>query len=316
MAFQYKFSEWLSESENIDKVFVYGTLRDPETRKRALGENVPTEKAEAKGEVKEEGEYSTIHQGDGVVRGEVMRLTKSQIKKLDDWENEYTRHIVYLKDGSRAYAYSRKPEYNSNGKKVDELLSYDKFLEHLLHVDLDEYAHIVADVYHKLPIFDKSAIPNWKALNYSNHKFYKMLQSRVKVVFVTGEPYETQAEMREDYLKNKRLLISKDNSEHPYFSVEDNCIFRTVHDFIVHIQNNTPFGLKGEMRAANYHMHILSKEAKVALFTEVVGQVACIIADGKFPVQKVAVMNGFDYDNIGKLDNRYVFKHGHLKMAA
>lgn len=185
-----------------------------------------------------------------------------------------------------------------------------------MHVDLEEYARIVADTYHKAPKFEESAVKHWKALNDSNHRMFKQMLSRVTVEWVTGEPYADQREMREDFLRNKHIAVSKDNSDHPYFSLEDNIIFRAVHDFIVHIQNNTPFGLKGEMRAANYHMHLLPELAKPALFTEVVGQVSCAIIDGDFPEQKVVVLKGFDYNNIGKLDQNYGVYHGHLKLAA
>ena len=196
------------------------------------------------------------------------------------------------------------------------ITKYEAFLEHLMHVDLMEYARVVAEVYHKAAVHDTTADKHWQALNESNHKMYKQMLSRVNVMFVEGEPYETQAEMRDDYLKNHRIAISKDNSTHPFFSLDDNLIFRAVHDFIVHIQNNTPFGLKGEMRAANYHMHILPELAKPALFTEVVGQVACAIVDGKFPEQKVVVLHGFDYNNIGKFSNDAMLKHGHLRQVA
>jgi gamma-glutamylcyclotransferase (GGCT)/AIG2-like uncharacterized protein YtfP len=116
----------LPKSKNgTEPVFVYGTLRSENTRKQAIGIRIPVYKAEAEGEVKQEGEYSTISflRG-GHVEGDVMNLTHSQLKKVDKWEEEYTRHPVRLKDGTVAWAYSRKPWFNTKGKPTKEHPSY------------------------------------------------------------------------------------------------------------------------------------------------------------------------------------------------
>lgn len=69
--------------EGTQPVFVYGTLRDAKTREKALGEKIGTEKTEAEGEAKKEGEFSTIVPSEGKkTEGEVMQLTPKQIKKL------------------------------------------------------------------------------------------------------------------------------------------------------------------------------------------------------------------------------------------
>lgn len=103
--------------EGTQPVFVYGTLKDATTRKEALGEEVSTEKAKALGEEKQSGEYSTIEPStDKNVEGEVMQLSADQIKKLDSWESDYERKEITLEDGTKAWAYSRKPEINAEGK--------------------------------------------------------------------------------------------------------------------------------------------------------------------------------------------------------
>jgi hypothetical protein len=58
----------------------------------------------------------------------------------------------------------------------------------------------------------------------------------------------------------------------PYFSKEDNWIFRAVHDYYTHIITKTEdFDLRGELRAYNTHAKLVPPDALPALFTEVVG---------------------------------------------
>ncbi len=59
------------------------------------------------------------------------------------------------------------------------------------------------------------------------------------------------------------------------------------------------FNGRGEMNAAAAHMRLAPKAATPAIFTEVVGQVAYQLVTGKFGVQKIAVLDGFDFNNLG-----------------
>lgn len=88
-----------------EKVVVYGTLRNPETRARALGEEVPTTPANIKGMLRTKNDFSTLYPGDGNTEGEVMELTPDQAEKLDEYEEKYSRKEVALEDGSKATAY-------------------------------------------------------------------------------------------------------------------------------------------------------------------------------------------------------------------
>lgn len=95
------------------KVFVYGTLTDPLTRKEALGEHVESEAAAIKGLAKEDGEFSTLKDApDAETPGQMLSLTDEQLKKLDAWETNYTRQEIE----PGVYAYVRKPEIDSTGK--------------------------------------------------------------------------------------------------------------------------------------------------------------------------------------------------------
>lgn len=61
------------------------------------------------------------------------------------------------------------------------------------------------------------------------------------------------------------------------------------------------FTLRGELNAAMTHIRLAPKAVAPALFTEVAGQVCYNVICGHFPQQKVAVLPGFDYFNIGRV---------------
>lgn len=192
----------------------------------------------------------------------------------------------------------------------------------LRNADFPVYAKMVAAAYDAAPINDTKAHPAYRALNQSNYAFWRKLLTRVQIEcttedraedgkvftidgksyttrFLGAQPYATAAEMSDDVKKTGVLKISVDYSSHPYFSVEDNIVFRSVHDYIVHIEGRKPFGLKGEIQAYNLHAKLVPEQGKPAIFTEVVGQACYHEIYNKFPVQKCAILPGFDYTVIG-----------------
>ena len=198
-------------------------------------------------------------------------------------------------------------------------------------VSSKEYARLVAAAYTDAPEYDPEAVPSWQALNQSNRKLWKRLLSKVDVVFTSenpptkdhmmimgkkyqlihnGDPYANQGEMKADVQDNNRIMIMIDHSEHPVFSVEDNIIFRTVHDYIVHILGNKQFGLFGELQAYNLHAKMVPVSARGAIFTEVVGQVSYHSVHNDFPIQKVAILHGFDFVNVGNVSPEVIQKYG------
>lgn len=191
--------------------------------------------------------------------------------------------------------------------------------ESLLLKDFQQYSKLVAESYEKAPSYDASKIQHWEALNQSNQKWYKILSREVEIKFVPGEPYETQEEMKNKVQESGILLISSDHNEHPYFSKRDNLIFRAVHDYLIHIKNNTPFGQKGEIRSYNFHARVAPKQALPALFTEVVGQACYAVVNGNFPEQKIATLDEFDFEKIGyvkgyKIVNKELVKENRKKL--
>lgn len=152
-----------------------------------------------------------------------------------------------------------------------------------------------------------------------------------------GSPEDSVKYLLYDIVINKRMMVYTGFSDnHPTFSYDDNIMFRAVHDFFAHAsvrkafsasmskaaksmklaawpaledagdllsQVRLPshmFNARGEFNSASEHVRLAPKEAAPALFTEIVGQVCFQVICGNFPVQKVAILKGFDYQNIGR----------------
>lgn len=192
----------------------------------------------------------------------------------------------------------------------------------------ENYYQLVAKKYDEAVDYDPSVLPHWVALNKSNHQWFNRINSEVDLIFYSLKPvaedstikidgktfdlvhldkdaYDTQPEMKNDYTQNGRLYISIDYSDHPYYTLEDNIVFRFVHDYLVHIKGNYSFG-RGEINSYNLHVKLVPKEAVPALFTEIVGQVSYAMTFNKFPKQKIVVLDGFDFYNIGYYDGKLI----------
>lgn len=165
----------------------------------------------------------------------------------------------------------------------------------------EEYAKLVAEAYDRAPSREPEAEASFGAMLSACERFFKILQSKVKVEFVDGDPYTSAEQMRDDVTKTKVLKIMKDHSDHPFFTPEQNWKFRTVHDWFTHVISGQPFTRKGELSAYNTHIKMFPPAAWPALFTEIVGQVCYQSTRGSFPEQKVCILRGFDYKNIGKI---------------
>lgn len=219
---------------------------------------------------------------------------------------------------------------------IKKLLRENLLNEKMVLKDYSTYIQLVAKAYNEAPDFDASVVKYWNALNSSNHLLFKRLLSKVNVIFTTNDnskvgsinidgrefkvefikpedEYKTQSEMKQSFEKTGVLKISIDFSNHPVFSVTDNIIFRTVHDYIAHILGNHDFGAKGEIACYNLHAKMASKDAIPALFTEVVGQASTTIVSGDFPKQKIAILKGFDFYKVGAVeDDEYEIKNKEL----
>ena len=166
----------------------------------------------------------------------------------------------------------------------------------------DKYCELVAAAYQSAPRFDPAAVASFEAMTPFVEKMFKRIESVVDVQFVEEHPYENAEELRQDVQQNGVLRISPLDAEHDVFDPATNAKFRAIHDFMSHIQRNTNFDAKGEIASYNAHLQTMPPKSYPALFTEVVGQACTSIVTGAFPEQKIALLSGFDYVNIGVVE--------------
>lgn len=168
----------------------------------------------------------------------------------------------------------------------------------------EDYANKVGEAYMARPDFEGKYVSSWKTLAKHNAKMYKQVLTRIGVEFTDKDPYQDFDQMKEDVEETGVLKTYTGHSEHPVWSEEDNWLFRTVHDAVIHLAGKGhPFTLRGELGAYNRHYKIAPHAARDALFTEIVGQVCAFHYLGeKFAPQKVCKLWGLDYDKVGIID--------------
>lgn len=80
-------------------------------------------------------------------------------------------------------------------------------------VSWDEYAKLVAKAYMDAPDYEEEAVPSFEAMKGACEKYFKILQSKVRVEFVDGDPYSSADQMRREVAATKTLKIMKDFSD-------------------------------------------------------------------------------------------------------
>lgn len=198
-------------------------------------------------------------------------------------------------------------------KKIGTFDTFD-LNEKMVLIDYKMYAELVLDAFNEAPDFDETATKHWDALLDSSKKWYKRMMSDIEIELVDTEQYTSVPEMIERVKAEKKIYVTKEYKDHPYWSDDDYRIFRAVHDYVVHCEGKSDFSLRGEMKATNLHMKIIPELAKPALFMEIPCNVASIIITGSAPAQiKIAVLDQFDYTNIGavkgyQIDKKKLYK--------
>lgn len=131
--------------------------------------------------------------------------------------------------------------------------------------------------------------PHWDSLaSETDRLFEEISKTGPRMELVDGQPYTSAEQMAKEVRETGVMKVSKDNSEHPFWTPEQNARFRYVHDMLGHVEPGHDFSLEGEYRAWLAHETKLADEtAKTALKTEVYGQAASAVANsGRFAEQK------------------------------
>jgi hypothetical protein len=183
--------------------------------------------------------------------------------------------------------------------------------------DYSTYCEEIARRYDAMSSFDRKEVWRWQKLIEHVERFYDKLDDELVIYFVPGQPYDTVQQMRDAVKQSGIMYISTDFNEHPLFTPEQNLHFRAVHDYIVHIQpgkRGPDFSERGELRAYNLHRRLAPPDSWPALFTEVAAQTCYANERGHFPEQKVAVVPGVDFYDVGRLSG-FDVKDKQLRVA-
>lgn len=150
-------------------------------------------------------------------------------------------------------------------------------------------AKTIGQRYLDAPIIDVRAVDYWKQLAVESERQAEKLYQQYQITLVTGQPYVNADAMFTD-LDDGRFKVSVDNCDHPVWTLQQNVCFRIVHDILGHYPTRQPFSLVGEICAYYAQSRLVSPTARVALFTEIVGQTFAYHALGRFAEQKAVIL--------------------------
>jgi hypothetical protein len=151
---------------------------------------------------------------------------------------------------------------------------------------------IVAHDFMAAPEFDPAAVPHFRAMaDETKRQFDFMTSPRSKgglgIDFEVSDedPYKKlsvsgthevpdPAAMMRDIRENNRIrvLSTATTGAHPYFTNDENDMFRGVHDFFGHAATGRAFDESGEDAAYLSHAAMFSPRARLAMATETRGQ--------------------------------------------
>lgn len=182
------------------------------------------------------------------------------------------------------------------------------------------YAITLAEAFDAAPVYDPSAVPAWEAMIDSDTKLAQRVLGHLDVEYVKTDPYKSLNQLLQDVTLNHHLAVFQTQGTHPGMTGAQNDLFRALHDALSHVGANgaafwhhyimhdqTPykplwgggFSVRGEMNAYLIHARMAPQAAIPALFTEIVGQICYYFVTNHYADNKVAILNGFDYKNVG-----------------
>lgn len=175
----------------------------------------------------------------------------------------------------------------------------------------------IAQAYAQMPAFEQKAVPAWKALAAEANVQATAIKKQITVEVVDDpDPYMDVKQLIEDVHQNRHVSVSRANSDHPVWTVEDVVNFRTVLDVIGHAQRGADFSYSGEVKAAETWMPLLSPLAREALFTEVIGRGAYDKAFRGNAPHKIGLLSQFLHPVQEKQGEHVWIPHGGLPELA
>lgn len=152
------------------------------------------------------------------------------------------------------------------------------------------------------PDFDPAAVPHFRAMADETRKQYEYLttpRSKGGMGFThevtKDDPYKTSREMMNDVANGRiKTLATSTTGSHPYFTDQENDMFRAVHDVFGHAGAGRNFNAAGEEAAFRSHYSMFSAMARPAMATETRGQNSTNnfggLSQGQFAPNKIALL--------------------------
>jgi predicted ABC-type ATPase len=162
-----------------------------------------------------------------------------------------------------------------------------------------EFRRAVAAKYEALPSNDPAAHRAYNALaaKVKDQFDYMTKTLGVEVEVTADDPYPSIDEMLQDVDRGRlKVLATASTGPHPFFTNEQNDMFRAVHDYFGHAATGRDFNRHGERATYLSHARTFGddKDAIRALFTETEAQNAYVVTKQEFGEQKVALLPDAD----------------------
>jgi len=160
----------------------------------------------------------------------------------------------------------------------------------------------IAKDFQAAPLYDKSAEPSFRAMAEETKRQYEFMtrpraQGGMGITHevTSGDPYRTSRDMMNDVAGGRiRTLATATTGEHPFFTNDENDMFRAVHDVFGHAGSGRNFNAAGEEAAFRSHYNMFSPAAQGAMATETRGQNSTNnfggLAKGQFAPNKIALI--------------------------
>jgi hypothetical protein len=161
----------------------------------------------------------------------------------------------------------------------------------------------IARAYAAAPVLDPRALPAYRRLREELCRQFDFLtrpRARrglgIDVEISVRDPYPRATEMIADLRDHGRLRVHSTvagGNPHPFFTADENDLFRAIHDAFGHAATGSAFDRDGEEVAWRMHSCLLSPLASAALATETRGQTSARVwsdTPDRFPVQKVFIL--------------------------
>jgi hypothetical protein len=161
----------------------------------------------------------------------------------------------------------------------------------------------IAQTYDRMPVHDDQALAAYRAMCEETKRQFDVLTRSarrgglgISVEPQKEDPYAGPLEMMFDIQEGRLKVYATGGlgNEHPFFSDEENDMFRAVHDAFGHAATGRGFDRHGEEAAFRSHASMYSPLARLAMATETRGQNSWFIHNGgqAFPVQKIGLLPG------------------------